>query len=66
VGKAVREYLLAREQAIARSGSTEQGFRQTKSAARLRDGLAALGLALSKQEPNFARIFDRLLASEVE
>jgi hypothetical protein len=66
VGKAVREYLLAREQAIARSGSTEQGFRQAKSAARLRDGLAALGLALSKQEPNFARIFDRLLASEVE
>ena len=66
MGKAVREYLLAREQAIARSGSTEQGFRQAKSAARLRDGLAALGLALSKQEPNFARIFDRLLASEVE
>jgi hypothetical protein len=66
VGKAVREYLLAREQAIAASGSTEQGFRQAKSAARLRDGLAALGLALSKQEPNFARIFDRLLASEVE
>ena len=66
VGKAVREYLLAREQAIARSGSTEQGFRQAKGAARLRDGLAALGLALSKQEPNFARIFDRLLASEVE
>lgn len=66
VGKAVKEYLLAREQAIAASGSTEQGFRQAKSAARLRDGLAALGLALSKQEPNFARIFDRLLASEVE
>ena len=66
VGKAVREYLLAREQAIAASGSTEQGFRQAKGAARLRDGLAALGLALSKQEPNFARIFDRLLASEVE
>ncbi len=66
VGKAVREYLLAREQAIAASGSTEQGFRQAKGAARLRDGLASLGLALSKQEPNFARIFDRLLASEVE
>jgi hypothetical protein len=66
VGKAVREYLLAREQSIAASGSTEQGFRQAKGAARLRDGLASLGLALSKQEPNFARIFDRLLASEVE
>jgi hypothetical protein len=66
VGKAVREYLLAREQAIAASGSTEQGFRQAKGASRLRDGLASLGLALSKQEPNFARIFDRLLASEVE
>ena len=66
MGKAVTEYLLARDQAIAASGSTEQGFRQAKSAARLRDGLAALGLALSKQEPNFARIFDRLLASEVE
>jgi len=65
-GKAVREYLLAREQAIAASGSTEQGFRQAKSAARLRDGLVALGVSLSEQEPNFARIFDRLLASEVE
>jgi hypothetical protein len=63
---AIRQYLLAREQAIAASGVSESGFRSAKSAEPLRDKLASIGLVLSESEPNFARIYDRLLASEVE
>jgi hypothetical protein len=62
----IKQYLSAREQAIAASGVSEQGFRSAKSAEGLRDQLASIGLALSQREPNFARIYDRLLASEVE
>jgi hypothetical protein len=62
----IRQYLLAREQAIAASGVSESGFRSAKSAGPLRDKLASIGLVLSESEPNFARIYDRLLASEVE
>jgi len=64
--KAIKEYLVAREQAIKMSGVSEQGFRSAKSATALRDNLAAYGMALSASEPSFARIYDRLLASEVE
>jgi len=64
--ESIKQYLLAREQAIATSGVSEQGFRSAKSAEGLRDQLASIGLALSQREPNFARIYDRLLASEVE
>jgi hypothetical protein len=63
---AIRQYLTARQQAIAASGVKEQGFRTAKSAVQYRDALAAYGAALSEQVPNFARIYDRLLASEVE
>jgi hypothetical protein len=64
--EAIKKYLLEREQAIVASGVSEQGFRSAKAAEPFRDQLASIGLALSKREPNFARIFDRLLASEVE
>lgn len=64
--ESIKQYLSAREQAIAASGVSEQGFRSAKSAEGLRDQLASIGLALSQREPNFARIYDRLLASEVE
>jgi hypothetical protein len=64
--KAIKEYLVAREQAIKMSGVSEQGFRSAKSASGLRDNLAAYGMSLSASEPSFARIYDRLLASEVE
>jgi hypothetical protein len=63
---AIKQYLVARQQAITSSGVKEQGFRTSKSAAGYRDALAAYGAALSEQVPNFARIYDRLLASEVE
>jgi uncharacterized protein with ATP-grasp and redox domains len=64
--EAIKKYLLEREQAIVASGVSEQGFRSARAAEPFRDQLASIGLALSKREPNFARIFDRLLASEVE
>lgn len=63
---AIREYLIARERAIAVSGVSEQGFKTAKSAARARAGLESIGISLSEKYPGFSRIFDRLLASEVE
>jgi hypothetical protein len=64
--ESIKQYLLERERAIVASGVSEQGFRSARAAEPFRDQLASIGLALSKREPNFARIFDRLLASEVE
>jgi hypothetical protein len=63
---AIREYLIARERAIAVSGVSEQGFKTAKSAARARAGLESIGISLAEKYPGFSRIFDRLLASEVE
>jgi hypothetical protein len=63
---AISQYLAARRQAIAAAGVKEQGFRTSKSALSYRNALAAYGSALAEQVPNFARIYDRLLASEVE
>lgn len=63
---AIREYLIARERAIAVSGVSEQGFKTARSAARARAGLESIGISLSEKYPGFSRIFDRLLASEVE
>jgi len=63
---AISQYLAARRQAIAAAGVKEQGFRTAKSALSYRNALAAYGSALAEQVPNFARIYDRLLASEVE
>lgn len=64
--EAVKQYLLARDAAIRASGVTEQGFRTARDAIQQRAALDALGLSLSERYPNFARIYDRLLASEVE
>jgi hypothetical protein len=63
---AIRQYLIARERAIAVSGVSEQGFKTARSAARARAGLESIGISLSEKYPGFSRIFDRLLASEVE
>lgn len=64
--QSIREYLVARDEAIARSGVSEQGFKTAKKALRFRMQLESFGVALAEQNPNFARIWDRLLASEVE
>ena len=66
VAIALAEYLSARDEAIEASGVTEQGFRSAKAGIEGRKMLYALALSLIETTPNFARVFDRLLASEVE
>lgn len=66
VAIALAEYLKARDEAIEASGVTEQGFRSAKAGIEGRKMLYALAMSLIETTPNFARVFDRLLASEVE
>jgi len=66
IAGAIRQYLVARVKAIQTAGVDEQGFRTSKKAAPHRAALAAYGAALAEQVPDFARVYDRLLASEVE
>ena len=62
----MRTSLSARDEAIARSGVSEQGFKTAKSAEKYRAGLETIAFTLIDKYPNFARIWERLLASEVE
>jgi hypothetical protein len=65
----IRTYLQYRDEAIRAyelRGGKESGFQNAKSAAGLRDALASIGSVLSQRDTNFARIYDRLLAQEVE
>lgn len=69
VAGALREYLVARDKAVARyteAGGSESGFATALAAAPLRDWLAQIGRALKVQTPEFARIYDRILANEVD
>lgn len=66
IAQAIAEYLTARDEAIEASGVTERGFRDAKAAAEGRKMLYALALSLIETTPEFARIYDRLLASEIE
>lgn len=64
---AVAQYLAARDSAIMAAGTTEKGFRNAKGkATELRGALEQMALMLGDQYPGFTRIYDRLLASEVE
>ena len=67
--KALRQYLDARDKAVARyveAGGAEGGFGSALAAAPLRDWLAQIGRALKIQTPEFARVYDRILANEVD
>jgi hypothetical protein len=69
VAEATRQYLEAREQAIARYvqvGGAEGGFANAAATEPLRDWLAGIGRALKQETPEFARLYDRLLSNEVE
>lgn len=66
VAQAVDEYLTARNAAIEASGVTERGFASAKKAADERQMLAGVALSLMEATPGFQRIYDRLLASELE
>lgn len=69
VADATRQYLAARESAIARyveSGGAEGGFGNSLATEPLRDWLAGIGKALKQETPEFSRLYDRLLSNEVE
>lgn len=65
----IRQYLNYRNQAIASyvsRGGKPTGFQNAKSAVGLRDALASIGAVLAERDTNFARVYERLLAQEVE
>jgi hypothetical protein len=69
VAGAAAEYLRYRDQAIAEyvaAGGKEGGFATAKQAADLRQWLFNIGNALSEAVPEFQRVWDRELASEVD
>jgi hypothetical protein len=69
IAKAVGEYLRYRDQAIAKyvaAGGKPGGFATAKAAAPLRQWLFNIGDALGQAEPDFQRVWDRELSSEVD
>jgi hypothetical protein len=69
IAGAAREYLTYRDQAIAQyvaAGGKEGGFATAKQAADLRQWLFNIGTALADAVPDFQRVWDRELASEVD
>ena len=67
--KAVSEYLQYLDQAVGvyvSRGGQPSGFATAKSAAPLRDAMASIGEALAQREPGFSRVWQRLLAQQVE
>jgi hypothetical protein len=69
IAKALAEYLRYRDQAIAKyvaAGGKPSGFANAKAAAPLRSWLSNIGEALAEVEPDFQRVWDRELASEVD
>ena len=69
IAGAAREYLNYRDQAIAQyvqAGGKEGGFATAKQAADLRQWLFNIGTALADAVPDFQRVWDRELASEVD
>lgn len=69
IAKTASEYLVLRDQAIAAyvaQGGKASGFAQAKAASGLRDALASIGDTLAQREPGFSRLWQRLLAQEVE
>ena len=69
IAGAVKEYLGYRDKAIAQyvaAGGKEGGFATAKQAAELRQWLFNIGVALGDAVPDFQRVWDRELASEVD
>jgi len=69
VAQSVATYLDYRDKAVQQyvaSGGKEGGFDTSKKAEPLRDYLVSIGQALIQQNPDFARIWDRELSSEVD
>lgn len=62
----VRYYMKIRDAAIAEAKNRGYSSLAAKDASDLRDYLASYASAISKQYPEFARVYDRLLSQEVE
>lgn len=62
----VQAYLDARSEAIAALGGSAGTLKTAKRAARVRSALAYYGQQLAKESTEFARLYDRHLAAEVE
>lgn len=66
VADAVRQYLDARDKALANAGAANLSSLSAQRAAPLRDWLSGVANTLIRQTPEFARIFDDKLSSEVD
>ena len=69
VAKSIATYLDYRDKAVQQyvsAGGQEGGFDTAKKAEPLRDYLVSIGQALIQQNPDFARVWDRELSSEVD
>jgi len=62
----IRYYLKIRDAALAEATNRGYSSLAAKDASDLRDYLANYASAISKQYPEFARVYDRLLSQEVE
>ena len=66
VAQALKQYLDARDKALANASSAGYPSLESIAATPLRDWLASIGVALKQETPEFARIYERLLSYEVE
>jgi hypothetical protein len=66
VAQALKQYLDARDSALANAAAAGYSSLDSIAATPLRDWLASIGVALKDETPEFARIYERLLSYEVE
>ena len=66
VANAVKEYLDARDQALAKAAEAGYSSFQSPKTQPLKDWLASIAATLVQQTPEFARIFEDKLAAEVD
>lgn len=64
--KGVRYYMQVRDAALAEASNRGYNSLAAKDVSDLRDYLANYASAISKEYPEFARVYDRLLSQEVE
>ena len=66
VANAVKQYLDARDKALAKAGSNNLKTLDSAKAQPLRDWLSSIAQVLVQQTPEFSRIFEDKLAAEVD
>jgi hypothetical protein len=66
VAQAVKEYIAARDKALAQAGAVNLKSLDSVRAEPLRDWLSSIAQVLTQRTPEFARIFEDKLAAEVD